>query len=93
MTADSYRSLEGELIIEECVSAFDEESKEEEDDEEKESVLTHRQALQVFSQLLTYASIHDIQDLKLQDIKSYSRSSILQELKHTSIRSFFHNVV
>jgi hypothetical protein len=64
MTADSYLSLEGELIIEECVSAFDEESKEEDDeesdDDEEESVLTHRKALQVDSQLLTYASFHDI---------------------------------
>jgi len=96
MRADSYFSLEGELIIEqECVSDFDDESKQEEDDDkesdddDEESVFTHRQALQVVSQLLTYASVYDLQDLKLQDIKNYSRSNMLQGLKQTSIRSFF----
>jgi hypothetical protein len=98
MAASSYLTFENDIQIDAGVDDADSntdlecEDNEESDDEGEESVFTHQEALKVVTQLMTYASIHAIDDLKLENIKTFSRTNVLKGLKQSSILTYFHKV-
>jgi hypothetical protein len=93
MSTSAYLSFENGLETEGEDENVEVDSDNEDDSDEEaveESVLTHQQALQVITQLMTYASIHGIDDQKLDIMKMFSRTNVLKGLKQTSILSYFN---